>query len=187
MHVQGPHYCRNLTQAPSCPLSRAARVYSPTFTHPSRLPPLHIPPTGPPPSLRGTAMSSSDASSWAIKHNATEHHKPTPEEAVERLSHYHPAHRHFHRAKSMVRRSGRIMIAGCGFLADSYGTGLFYRILKRLFPCQSSFLGATTAPHASLLSSVRRCQGPTRAGSNDSALLSFRSLPPHTLFHICTT
>jgi len=66
------------------------------------------------------SSSSAPASSWAVEHNASQHHKPTPEEAVQRLSHYHPAHRHFHRAKSMVRRSGRIMIAGCGFLADSY-------------------------------------------------------------------
>lgn len=58
------------------------------------------------------------ASSWTA--NGSQHHKPTPEEAVERLSHYHPAHRHFHRAKSMLRSSGRILIAGCGFLADSY-------------------------------------------------------------------
>jgi len=48
------------------------------------------------------------------------HVEPTPEEAYERLSHYHRAKHHFHKGVDMCARSGRIVIAGAGFLADAY-------------------------------------------------------------------
>lgn len=49
-----------------------------------------------------------------------EHHEPTPEEAYERLSHYHRAKHHFHKGVDLCQRSGRVIIAGAGFLADAY-------------------------------------------------------------------
>ena len=49
-----------------------------------------------------------------------EHVEPTPEEAYERLSHYHRAKHHFHKGVDMCARSGRVIIAGAGFLADAY-------------------------------------------------------------------
>src|SRR6056297_433677 len=75
---------------------------------------------------------SMNTSSSMKRYGSKLHQKPTPEEAVERLSHYHAAHHHFHRAKSVMRRSGRIMIAGAGFLADSYGKIFSFTELKRM-------------------------------------------------------
>jgi len=75
---------------------------------------------------------SMNTSSSMKRYGSKLHQKPTPEEAVERLSHYHAAHHHFHRAKSVMRRSGRILIAGAGFLADSYGKIFSFTELKRM-------------------------------------------------------
>ena len=42
-------------------------------------------------------------------------------ELEERLAHYHPEHHHFYETKHHVgKRIGRIVIAGTGFMADSY-------------------------------------------------------------------
>lgn len=47
-------------------------------------------------------------------------HDPSVEEAVRTLSHYNKMKSHFHQARNCFTRSGRVIVAGAGFLADAY-------------------------------------------------------------------